>query len=456
MKLQKNNRFGNILLIVALTMMGLILTGCPNPVVNHAPTFSVNLPSTSSVQAGSTLNLSVTITDSDGDAISYTWEKSSNNGTTWTGVGTNSSSYAFSETVAGTYKVRIVGDDGKGGSITSTVCTVTVTAVSTPSVTLADLGGPYTSPANFNVDANVDLAGKTVSTAKVYAGATEMGNLTYQSGTLYRYSATNVPAGSYVLKAVVVFTDTTTVESSTKSVTVNPAATYSVTYDGNGNTGGSVPIDTNNYGAGNTVTVKSNEGTLVKTGHTFNNWNTKTDGTGTAYVGGNTFIINANTTLYAQWTVVPTTYTVTFNSNGGTTVSSITGISSGSKITAPTAPTKSGFTFENWYKEASLTNVWNFSTDTVTSNLTLYAKWTAILAELKFYYVRTNLVYKMVAGAGNDQEITGFDNYPTQLNIVNGEFYYVFNNLVYKMVAGAGNDQEITGFDNYPTQLNIE
>ena len=67
-------------------------------------------------------------------------------------------------------------------------------------------------------------------------------------------------------------------------------------------------------------------------------------------------------------------YTVTFESNGGTTVSAIT-VESGNTITEPTAPTKDGYTFEGWYKETGLTNKWNFGTDKVTGNITLYARW---------------------------------------------------------------------------------
>ncbi|HBX24233.1 MAG TPA: hypothetical protein DEF34_11480, partial [Desulfotomaculum sp.] len=50
--------------------------------------------------------------------------------------------------------------------------------------------------------------------------------------------------------------------------------TYTVTYDGNGNTSGSVPVDSNTYITGATVTVLGNTGNLVKTGYTFAGWNT--------------------------------------------------------------------------------------------------------------------------------------------------------------------------------------
>lgn len=70
-----------------------------------------------------------------------------------------------------------------------------------------------------------------------------------------------------------------------------------------------------------------------------------------------------------------TTYTVTFESNGGNTVDAITDVESDALISAPTAPTRTGYVFVGWYKESSLTNAWNFTTDKVTANITLYAKW---------------------------------------------------------------------------------
>ncbi len=70
-------------------------------------------------------------------------------------------------------------------------------------------------------------------------------------------------------------------------------------------------------------------------------------------------------------------YTVTFDANGHGTAPGAQTILSGTKATEPTAPTASGYTFEGWYKEAGCTNKWNFSTDVVNDNITLYAKWTA-------------------------------------------------------------------------------
>ncbi|MCL2100334.1 MAG: InlB B-repeat-containing protein [Fibromonadales bacterium] len=71
-------------------------------------------------------------------------------------------------------------------------------------------------------------------------------------------------------------------------------------------------------------------------------------------------------------------HTVTFNSNGGSSVASINNITAGSAITAPTAPTRNNYTFGGWFKETALTNQWNFSTDRVSGNITLYARWNPV------------------------------------------------------------------------------
>ncbi len=75
-----------------------------------------------------------------------------------------------------------------------------------------------------------------------------------------------------------------------------------VTYDSNGATGGSVPVDSNCYGAGQTVTVLGNAGNLVYTGYDFVGWQTKADGSGTTYVAGQTFTFaTSSVSLYALW-----------------------------------------------------------------------------------------------------------------------------------------------------------
>ena len=73
----------------------------------------------------------------------------------------------------------------------------------------------------------------------------------------------------------------------------------------------------------------------------------------------------------------PTFYTVRFDAQGGSTVESLT-VEHGKTIEKPTDPVKASFTFSGWHKERECTTPWNFTTDTVTANITLYAKWTPI------------------------------------------------------------------------------
>jgi len=82
----------------------------------------------------------------------------------------------------------------------------------------------------------------------------------------------------------------------------NDTNRYSVTYEANGSTVGTVPLDSNNYSSGATVTVKGNIGGLEKTSYIFGGWNTQSNGSGSNYVPGTTFNIGAeNLTLYANW-----------------------------------------------------------------------------------------------------------------------------------------------------------
>lgn len=91
---------------------------------------------------------------------------------------------------------------------------------------------------------------------------------------------------------------------------------YTVTYDNNGGSG-TMTDDNSPYFMNSSVTTKANTFT-APTGCTFSGWNTAANGSGTSYAPGATFTINANTTLYAQWsssgdyiTVLPTTANVT-------------------------------------------------------------------------------------------------------------------------------------------------
>ena len=86
------------------------------------------------------------------------------------------------------------------------------------------------------------------------------------------------------------------------------------------------------------------------------------------------YTVTSDITFYAKWNI--NTFTVTFNSNGGSGVTTQT-IIEGEKVTKPSPnPIKEKNTFGGWYKDNNaFNNEWNFTTDIVTSDITLNAKW---------------------------------------------------------------------------------
>lgn len=80
-------------------------------------------------------------------------------------------------------------------------------------------------------------------------------------------------------------------------------------------------------------------------------------------------------------------YTVNFISNGGSDVPSIRDIFAGSQIDAPAAPTKEGYIFRGWYTDGDFSDgsLYRFGNQSVTSNLTLYAKWEPITYRITYY-----------------------------------------------------------------------
>lgn len=69
------------------------------------------------------------------------------------------------------------------------------------------------------------------------------------------------------------------------------------------------------------------------------------------------------------------TYTVTFNSMGGSAVAPVT-VKYGEKLTKPADPTKEGYTFKEWCVDEICVTAFNFRTMTILSDWTLYASWT--------------------------------------------------------------------------------
>ena len=116
----------------------------------------------------------------------------------------------------------------------------------------------------------------------------------------------------------------------------------------------------------------------TKTGYNFTGW--YSDQALTKAYSFNA-AVTSNMTLYAGWERI--TYTVSFNSNGGSAVANQT-VTWGARATKPADPTKDGYTFTGWYSDSALTQAYNFSNTLVKSNVTLYAGWKQVTYTVSF------------------------------------------------------------------------
>ncbi len=154
------------------------------------------------------------------------------------------------------------------------------------------------------------------------------------------------------------------------------ANTYTIAFNKNGATSGSMSNLSMSYGTSKNLTANA----YARTGYTFNGWNTKADGTGTSYadkasVKNLTSTSGATVTLYAQWKA--NTYTVTFNANGGSCSTASKSVTYNSTYGTLPTPTRTGYTFKGWYTTASGgTQVTSSTKVAITANQTLYAQWT--------------------------------------------------------------------------------
>ena len=144
--------------------------------------------------------------------------------------------------------------------------------------------------------------------------------------------------------------------------------TYTVTLHLNGGTiANGKNVTEYTYGTGATLPTADD---ITREGYTFEGWYEDKNFSGSPVTKIST-TDTGKKEFYAKWTL--NTYTVTFDSQGGSKVDSQT-VSHGGTVTEPTAPTYEGYTFGGWYTEAGCTTEYDFTT-AVTESLTLYAKW---------------------------------------------------------------------------------
>lgn len=209
-----------------------------------------------------------------------------------------------------------------------------------------------------------------------------------------------------------------------------PTNTYTVTYNSNGGSTVSPTTGTLNQ-------LISEPTTPTKTNMTFGGWY-KDDELNQKWDFGKDKITGA-TTLYAKWQA-----TITFNSQGGTTVAPLV-TDTYKTFSAPASPSRDGWVFKGWYKEAGCLTAWNFAVDQPTVNTTLYAKWEAGLPDATVPLENWSWdQINQVAELGKAQDY--FEVGETKNIVVNGETLtlqiYGFNHDT--LADGTGNKTNIT------------
>ena len=122
-------------------------------------------------------------------------------------------------------------------------------------------------------------------------------------------------------------------------------------------------------------------------------------------------------TTASPTTFTKKTYSVNFNSNGGSAVASQT-VAYGDTVTKPTDPTLDGYTFKGWYTDEALTTAYDFSKE-VTSAFTLYAKWVQVEGDIEKTTLtsdnteKTTLTSDMVSLSSTEMIYTGKALKPT-------------------------------------------
>ncbi|OIQ72387.1 listeria-bacteroides repeat domain (list_Bact_rpt) [mine drainage metagenome] len=221
-----------------------------------------------------------------------------------------------------------------------------------------DSGSPYMNGSTVTVLGNTGSLVKTGYTFVHWHTTTDVSTIHYAPGDSFVITANTVLYAAWV-----------------------PEGSRTIAYNANGATGGRAPTDTASpYLEDSMVTVLGNTGLLTRAGYTFANWNTVSNGSGTAYSGGDTFAIAYNTILYAQWTPETTTYTVTFNGNGSTSGSTAAQMAGVSTPLVSNGFLRFGYVFAGWNTspEGSGAAYADGAVYSFASDATLYAQWALV------------------------------------------------------------------------------
>ena len=130
-----------------------------------------------------------------------------------------------------------------------------------------------------------------------------------------------------------------------------------------------------------------------------------------------------------------TSYTVTFNSDGGSSVNSVTEIPNGTTIILPPMPTKGLWVFSGWHTELNGGGI-EFTSDTlVTGNITVYAKWISIFEGTWNIYSGPSGLQLIVSG---NEVLTIFGNTTKRSSFTYNEEY--FTETIIEIIGDGGQE----------------
>ncbi|MEO0016120.1 MAG: hypothetical protein RL589_601 [Actinomycetota bacterium] len=321
------------------------------------------------------------------------WAVSATSSTPVTSYSSSATVTFYAIWIHGTYKVRFLANGGTGtmetqtSSATANLTANTFTFTDRTFIgwnTSADgTGTTYSNSQSYPFLADLTLYARwgnliSFSSQGAASGSPSFSSQSWTSGAMNLATVGTMVKAGYTFSGWTNGTQTYAGGASytpTAGITFNPvwtAITYTISYNSNQATSGTVPAN-QSWTTGTTArTLAGNPGALVKSGYTFGGWATSASSTTRV----TTYSTTANQVFYTIWN--PVNYTITYALNGGTsTLPTQANQRIGNSFTLAATPSRANYNFAGW--SDSTTAYGALATYTITAStpsaITLTAQW---------------------------------------------------------------------------------